>query len=171
MIKFKECKIKDIKESFSSLIGEKYALVTVADEEKVNMMTASWGSMGILWNKNIVNMVIRPSRYTYDFMMKNDYFTLNFLSDGNEEIYKFCGTKSGRDYDKIAETGLVPVELKNSAFAFDKSEYVFVCKTLYKQPMNRECFNDADYAEKTYPTDDIHTMFIAEIEEIYVKDC
>ena len=169
MSEFKLCSIVDLDKSFSELIGKRYALVTASSDGELNMMTASWGSMGIMWNKNIVNMVVRPSRHTYKLLCNNDYFTLNFLAEGNDEIYKFCGTKSGRDYNKATETGLIPVELDNSVFAFDKSEYVFVCKKLYAQPMSRDYFINSDYGKKTYPDDDIHTMFIAEIEKIYVK--
>ncbi len=171
MEQFKECNINDIQESFTNLIGNRYALITVADNTKVNMMTASWGTMGIMWSKNIVNMVVRPSRFSYNFLIENDYFTLNFLTEGNEDVYRLCGTKSGRECDKVKETGLETIEIDKSMYAFDKSEYVFVCKKLYSQPMDKQYFIDADFAEKTYPNEDIHTMFIAEIEKIYVKNC
>ena len=170
MNQFKKCTINDLKESFSNLIGEKYALITVFDKNNLNMMTASWGSMGIMWNKNVVNVVVRPSRYTYDFLMNNEYFTLNFLQDGNADVYKLCGSKSGRDCDKVKASGLIPIEIESSKFAFDKSEYVFVCKKLYAQPMRKEYFVSSEYGDKTYPNDDVHTMFIAELEEIYVQN-
>ena len=170
MNRFKQCNVRDLKDGFSTLIGEKYALITTADSDKINMMTASWGSMGIMWNKNIVNMVVRPSRYTYKFLNNNEYFTLNFLSDGNDDIYKLCGSKSGRDCNKVAETGMVPEMIDHGTVAFDKSEYIFVCKKLYAQTMDKKFFLDSEFAEKMYPDDDLHTMFIAEIEKIYVKN-
>lgn len=168
---FKEISIKDLTATFSSLIGENYALITVGDKNNMNMMTASWGTMGIMWNKNVVNMVVRPSRYTYEYMVNNECFTLNFLEEGNQEIYSFCGTKSGRDYDKVKETGLIPIEVSDSCFAFDKSKYVFVCKKLYSQPMDLNCFNSTKVGNQLYPNNDIHVQFIAEIEKIYIKNC
>jgi len=134
------------------------------------MMTASWGCMGILWNKNIVNIYVRPSRYTYNYLANNDYFTLNFLEDGNDNTYSFCGTKSGKDYDKVAETGLIPVRFSDYLYGFDKSKYIFLCKKIYSQPMSIDCFSDQESGKKLYPNDDVHTMFVAEIEKIYKKN-
>jgi len=167
--KFKETDIKLINENFVKLIGNDYALITVKDGDKVNAMTASWGFFGVIWNKNAINLVVRPSRYTYELLKKNPKFTLNFLADGNKDILTFCGTKSGRDYDKIKETGLTPIEFDKNLFGFSQSKYVFVCKKLYIQDMKADCFEDSDFATKMYPNGDVHTMFIAEIEKDYTN--
>ena len=169
MTKFNQCSVDELNENFSKLIGKRYALITVSDENSLNMMTASWGSMGVMWNKNVVNIVVRPSRYTYNFLMNNNYFTLNFLTEGNEDIYRLCGTKSGRECDKVKETGLSPCKIDDSIYVFDESEYVFVCKKIYSQKMRKECFVDGAYGDKMYPDGDVHTQFIAEVEKIYVK--
>ena len=57
------------------LIGKKWMLVTAGDQNKFNTMTASWGGMGVMWHKNIAVTVIRPSRYTYEFVDNNDTFS------------------------------------------------------------------------------------------------
>ena len=164
---FKKICVKDVEENFINLIGEDYMLITAKDDEKINMMTASWGFVGVMWNKNVVNIVVRPSRYTYDMLKKNSCFTLNFLKKGNSEILKFCGTKSGRDFNKVKETGLIPIETEDDVVAFSQSKLVFKCKKIYVQDMEKDMFVEKDFGEKTYPNDDIHTMFIAEIQEVY----
>ena len=159
-------------ENFFADIGKEWMLVSAKSDisGRANMMTASWGCMGILWNKNIVNIYVRPSRYTYNYLANNDYFTLNFLEDGNDNTYSFCGTKSGKDYDKVAETGLIPVRFSDYLYGFDKSKYIFLCKKIYSQPMSIDCFSDQESGKKLYPNDDVHTMFVAEIEKIYKKN-
>ena len=72
-------------------------------------MTASWGGIGWLWNKTVAFVFIRPERYTYEFVEKNDYLTLSFLGEENKKIHAVCGSKSGRNIDKVKETGLKPV--------------------------------------------------------------
>lgn len=167
MKRFQEVDAKTIKENYLSLIGNDYALITVKDCSKTNMMTASWGFFGVMWNKNVVCIVVRPSRYTYDYLMSGGRFTLNFLQKGYEDVLKFCGTKSGRDYDKIKETGLTPIETDENSVIFAESKLSFVCKKLYVQDMKTSRFCDEKYAEATYPSGDVHTMFIAEIEKVY----
>ena len=92
-----------------SKIADNWFLVTSGDESGYNTMTASWGSLGTMWGKSVAVTVIRPQRYTKEFIDKNEYFTVSFLKDGNKDKLSFCGSKSGRDFDKAKETGLTPV--------------------------------------------------------------
>ena len=95
-----ELAIKDLTENFFEAIGKEWMLVTSGSKEKFNTMTASWGGIGFLWNKAVAFIFIRPERYTYEFIEKNDMLTLSFLGSGNRSIYNICGSKSGRDTDK-----------------------------------------------------------------------
>ena len=63
-----------------NLIGKKWFLITSGDESGYNTMTASWGQMGILWNKPVITAFVRPNRKTFEFMENNEYFTISFLS-------------------------------------------------------------------------------------------
>ena len=74
-------------------------LVTAGTKEKFNTMTASWGGIGWLWNKPVAFVFIRPERYTYEFVEKNDYLTLSFLGEENKKIHAVCGSKSGRNIE------------------------------------------------------------------------
>ena len=62
-------------------IGKEWMLITAGDENQVNTMTASWGGMGVLWNKDVVTAYIRPQRYTKEFVDSQDCFSLSFLMD------------------------------------------------------------------------------------------
>ena len=74
-----ELAIKDLTENFFEAIGKEWMLVTSGSKEKFNTMTASWGGIGFLWNKAVAFIFIRPERYTYEFIEKNDMLTLSFL--------------------------------------------------------------------------------------------
>ena len=101
----KKLEVKDLKENFFEAIGKEWMLVTAGTKEKFNTMTASWGGIGWLWNKPVAFVFIRPERYTYEFVEKNDYLTLSFLGEENKKIHAVCGSKSGRNTDKVKETG------------------------------------------------------------------
>ena len=85
---------------------EKGILLTTQANGKVNTMTIGWAQMGTLWAKPVCTVFVRPERYTYTFMESHDYFTVSFLPADLRKTLGFCGTKSGRDVDKIKECGL-----------------------------------------------------------------
>ena len=90
-------------------IGKEWFLVTAGDESGWNTMTASWGFAGVMWGKNTFTTVIRPQRYTKEFIDKAEYFTISFFKEEYKKALSFCGSHSGRDCDKAKETGLTPV--------------------------------------------------------------
>ena len=102
----KKLEVKDLKENFFEAIGKEWMLVTAGTKEKFNTMTASWGGIGWLWNKPVAFVFIRPERYTYEFVEKNDYLTLSFLGEENKKIHAVCGSKSGRNIDKVKERSI-----------------------------------------------------------------
>ncbi|MEL3908107.1 MAG: hypothetical protein P1P64_03735 [Treponemataceae bacterium] len=136
-----------------------------------NAMTVSWGSSGILWNKQIAIVYVRPFRFTHEFTEKNAVLSLSFFPDNeaSKKILQFCGTKSGRDFDKARETGLKPLLLPENTIAFEQAETTLVCKKLYRGNIKPENFLDSSIAEKNYPNRDFHTVYICEIISAYVK--
>ena len=95
---FKEISAKELKENPFKLIGDDWGLVTVDTKEKVNMMTVSWGGVGIMWNKPVAFTFIRPQRYTFGMLESEDMFSLCFLPESYRSVLKLCGTKSGRSH-------------------------------------------------------------------------
>lgn len=147
-------------------IGKDWCLVSAGNEEAYNTMTASWGGVGILWNKCVATVYIRPQRYTKKFVDEADTFTLAFFPEGYREALTFCGKYSGRDYDKAKETGLTPWFVDGS-IAFEEADLVIVCRKLYAQEMSADSFVDKDVLDRNYPANDLHTVYIGEIVKAY----
>lgn len=147
-------------------IDKDWCLITAGNEAGYNTMTASWGGVGILWNKPVATCYIRPQRYTKEFVDREEYFTLSFFPDGHREALTFCGRVSGREHDKAAETGLTPLFLDGTA-TFAEANLVLVCRKLFAQNFTEESFLDKSVLEKNYPNRDLHTMYIGEIVKAY----
>lgn len=168
MANWKEIKVNEWNENVFSRIGTDWMLVTAGNKEKCNTMTASWGGVGILWNKPVSFLFIRPQRYTLEFIEREDYYSLAFFGDGYRNALNFCGTKSGREYDKWKETGLTPV--CDLAPYPEEAEVVLICRKLYRQDMTPEAFLDSDVRDKNYPQKDFHRVFIGEIVKVLVRE-
>jgi len=142
-------------------------LITAGDDKGFNTMTASWGGLGVLWNKSVAFTFIRKQRYTYEFTEDNDLFTLCFFDEDYRNALSICGSKSGRDIDKVKETGLTPVHIDGTTY-FDEARLVLVCKKQYFQDIDPKNFLNADI-EKNYPAKDYHRMYIGEIVKVLVR--
>ncbi|TCL75164.1 flavin reductase (DIM6/NTAB) family NADH-FMN oxidoreductase RutF [Hydrogenispora ethanolica] len=151
------------------LVGKDWMLITAGDLQKYNTMTASWGGFGILWGKKVCFCVVRPSRYTYQFMEASDRFTLSFFPEQYREALNFCGSKSGRDVDKAAATGLTPVAGAGGLVYFDQARLVMECAKLYYQDLDPAHFLDPGI-EKNYQGRDYHRMYIGEITRCLLKE-
>ena len=150
---------KNLTENIFSLIGQDWTLITSGTPDHFNMMTASWGGMGVLWNKNICFVVVRPSRYTYEFMERNPNFSLNFLKEELRSALNLCGKKSGRDIDKAKETGLTPFALEHGTTGFEQARLIIECKKLYFQDLNPLQFLDSEL-NRYYQEGDYHRMYV-----------
>lgn len=164
---FKEVNIKDLDENFIKLVSDEWMLVAAGNEDNYNMMTASWGYFGEMWGKDTAVTVIRPQRYTKEFIDNEEYFSLSFYGD-NKDIHKLCGKKSGRDTDKAKESGLTPVFDNNTVY-FEQARLVVICKKIYCQKIEPECFVDKSIIDKWYD-DDFHYAYVGEIEKVLIKE-
>lgn len=166
---FKEIAPEAMNESVFKVIGTDWLLVTGAAGGKANAMTASWGGMGIMWGKPVAFLVIRPQRYTKEFIDKAEGLTISVFAGERRKMMGYFGSVSGRDEDKIARAGLTCLEDEGRVY-FEEARMVFICKKLYAQEMQEACFIDNDSREKWYPDKDYHTMYIAEVEKLLVKE-
>jgi flavin reductase (DIM6/NTAB) family NADH-FMN oxidoreductase RutF len=146
-----------------NLIGKEWMLITAGTEAKFNMMTASWGGMGFLWGMPVSFCFVRPQRYTYEFMQKHTFYTLSFYDRNYRDALNLCGTKSGRDIDKVAATGLTPVTGNTGAVYFAEASLVIECRKLYTHHFEAQQFVDAEIPAKIYAADDYHRMYVGEI--------
>lgn len=158
---------KCLTENVFSLLDDRWALLTAGTPEDCNTMTVSWGGVGILWNKPVVTVYVRPQRHTHRFMEKSDCFTLTFFGEGERrEALSLCGSKSGREMDKFSAAGLTVAVSADGVPYPGEGELVLVCRTLYRQEMEARCFLDEDIRRKNYPNEDYHTMYVGEIVEV-----
>ncbi|MBQ4153332.1 MAG: flavin reductase family protein [Oscillospiraceae bacterium] len=148
-------------------IGKSWLLITAGDRERYNTMTASWGSLGVLWNKNVATVYIRPQRYTKEFLDRQEMFSLTFFGEEYRDALVFCGRNSGRDCNKAESAGLTPF-FDLPAPAFREGKLILICKKQYAQPLSPSCFTEAALASH-YPAQDYHTVYIGEIIEAYRK--
>ena len=168
MSAFKEISPSEIKNNPFDLIGKDWALVTAKNKNGCNTMTASWGGVGIMWNRPVAFTFIRPQRFTFGLLENEEYFTLSFYGEEYRKALNFCGTKSGRDYDKAKECGFTPVYDEKAPY-FAEADLVLVCKKLYAQDLNGESAVEKDIVLPNYNGDDYHRMYISEIVKVLKK--
>lgn len=166
--KMREIQFTDIKENVVDLLKNQWGLVTAGDENGFNTMTVSWGAIGELWATDMATIYIRPQRHTVKFLEEKDYFTISFYPQEYHSALAFCGSKSGRDYDKAKETGLTPNFSENAPY-FDEAKIVLVCKKVAKGEFKPEQMIDKSIIDKQYPAKDFHYIYYGAIEKVLIK--
>lgn len=158
------------KENVIDLIGNQWMLITAGDKDKFNTMTASWGGVGFLWNKPVAFIFVRPERYTHEFIDSNERLTLSFFHESQRKALQICGSKSGRDCDKVSMAGLHSEQLADGVVTFSEARLILVCRKLFRSDMSEADFLDKTVAEKWYndkPGGGWHTVYVVEIEDVY----
>ncbi|MDR0863077.1 MAG: flavin reductase family protein [Oscillospiraceae bacterium] len=167
----KKINVSEIQGNIFKMVGEQWMLITGGDANGFNSMTASWGGAGILWGKPVAHCYVRPQRYTRGFMDAGDTFTLTFYPEKYRELMGFnaiFGGRSGRDVDKVAESGFTPVIYASGAVGYEEAELTLVCRKLYADDFKAENFTAPETAG-IYPQKDYHRFYIGEILEVYTN--
>lgn len=129
-------------------------------------MTVAWGYFGIMWNTAVATVVVRPTRYTFEFINQYDTFTLCAFPEKYREALSLLGSKSGRDGDKISETNLtVTAAQKVASPIFKEAELSIECKKIYWDDFKPANFLDPTI-ENRYPEKDYHRMYFGKILHI-----
>ena len=178
MAEFRTIRPEEITDNAFRLIGKYWMLVTSAKNdgclicgEDYNTMTASWGGVGVLWNKPVAYVFIRPERHTYGFTEDSDYMSLSFFGGERRDALTLCGRTSGREVDKAKETGLTPVFAEADGgrhVYFEEASEVLLLRKLYAAPIETAAFIDQAPLEY-YRTDGLHKMYVCEIVKALVK--
>lgn len=163
-----EVKPEGLNKSAFQMIGNDWMLITAEKDNKVNAMTASWGGLGVMWNKNVSYIVIRPQRYTKEFIDNSDTFSLCFFDKKHKKELTYLGTVSGRDEDKMSKTTLTLNHYDKIPY-FEEAEIIITCKKLFAQEFSKDAFMDKTLIEKNYPSNDFHTMYISEVIKILIR--
>ncbi len=151
-------------------LGVENALLTAGTADRCNTMTIGWCQAGRLWGLQTCTVYVRPERYTYQFMEEQEYFTVSVLPADRKDAMSLCGTKSGRDMDKIKACGLTVQTGAGGAPFFEEAEVVLVCRKLYAQDLTPACVLPAG-EEKISPSYGAkggwHRAYTGEIVEAY----
>ena len=150
-----------------SLIGEDWMLITAEHGGTCNTMTASWGGVGILWNKPVAFAFVRPQRYTYTLLEQTDTYSLSFLGGQYRDALRYCGSHSGRDGDKFTATGL-SVTHERGTPCIEQARLVLVCRKLHTVDFTAEQFTDSSLLSH-YKSNDFHRQYIGEIVDVLKK--
>lgn len=169
MSQWKETTPEQWEKSVFKRIGKDWMLVTAARPDgSVNTMTASWGGLGVMWGKNVAFVVIRPQRYTKEFIDASGQLSLTFFGEEHRDMLSYMGSHSGRDGDKIEAQGLTVV-WKDEIPYFEEADTAILGKVLFAQPFKPENFLKPEILSKWYPQEDYHTLYICEIEKLLVR--
>lgn len=168
MMGFEKISATELENAIES-IGSKWMLITVEDKAqgRVNAMTASWGAMGVLWNKNICICFVRPQRHTAALLEDEEEFSVAFMSEEYRSALKLCGRESGRDTDKLAKCGL-SVSRELGVPIVEQAQTVLICKKLYEDEIKENCFLDKSLLSN-YTNGDYHRFYVCEIKDAYRK--
>lgn len=152
------------------LIGRDWMLVTAGTAAGFNTMTASWGGLGHLWNRDVSFCFVRPQRHTYGFMEAASHYTLSFYDKTHRAALEYCGSHSGRAGDKAAAAGLTPVSDETGAVYFAEARLVLVCRKLYGGDIVGAAFTDPAVPAEAYPQGDFHRMYVGEIVRCLLRE-
>ncbi len=165
---FKELSADELVMNPFTKIGSEWALLSAGNEERFNMMTASWGGFGVLWFRNTITAYIRESRYTRTFFDANDIFTVSFFDERYRGALNVCGTLHGNECDKVKESGLTPYFTEGTA-AFEEAGLIFICRKMFHADLTRETADAKEIYDEVYSEPDIHRMYIGEVLKVLAK--
>jgi flavin reductase (DIM6/NTAB) family NADH-FMN oxidoreductase RutF len=166
---FKMIHPRELSDNVFRSVGDDWMLITAGTADDFNTMTASWGTLGILWNLPVALCFIRPQRHTFGYMEKSGHYTLSFLEEGYREILQFCGSRSGRNTDKIRETGLKPITTPLGHIYFEQCRLALECRKIYSDRIKEDQFINNKLIGKNYPRKDFHKFYIGEIISCFIS--
>ena len=157
-------------ENSIKMIGDDWMLITAYDkeQERANAMTASWGAMGVLWNKSVCICFVRPQRHTHKLLCEQNRFSIAFMSEEYRDALRLCGRESGRDIDKLRASGLSATEL-DGVSVINEADTLLICKKLYEDELREGCFIEPSVMETYRAKNDYHTFYVCEIEAAYKR--
>jgi flavin reductase (DIM6/NTAB) family NADH-FMN oxidoreductase RutF len=145
----------------------KGAFLTVKTGTDLNTMTIGWSTIGFMWRKPVMMVAVRTSRHTFGIIERAGDFTVSVPSGDMDAAIAFCGTKSGRNFDKFKECNLSakPARFVTSP-VIDAPGIHFECRIVYKTPMSPDEL-DPGYRRSAYPEGDFHSLYFGEIVACY----
>lgn len=141
----------------------RWLLLTAGTLDDCNMMTVAWGSIGCMWSRPFAQIVVRPQRFTREYLERSDSFTLCSFPEKHRKDLQVLGSVSGRDGGKLAKTGLTLKASKRvAAPAYEEADLILECRKMYAQDMDPRGFLDQTI-QGNYPAKDYHRIYFGEI--------
>ena len=166
---WQEITARDIEGNPVRMFADEWFELAAGKEGDMNLMTIAWGTLGELWSKPVVTVYVSTSRYTYEYMEKNDYFTITHFPASMRDKLQYLGTASGRDEDKVAGAGLTAefTDLGNPIFA--EADLAIECKKIYAEQIKADLMPLEQrqwYEERGIG---IHVAYVGEIVNVWKK--
>ena len=170
---FKQISPQEICDNVFTLVGKDFTIITAGKENHYNSMTASWGGLGILFNKPTTWCILRANRYTLELIQKEQTYTLSYFSDEYKEQVLFLGSKSGRGSEKMKEVELTSVQTPSGDMSFKEARLIIECKLTQLTTVNPNDFytsESKDFINEAYKeANDYHKLVFGEITHVWVK--
>jgi flavin reductase (DIM6/NTAB) family NADH-FMN oxidoreductase RutF len=164
---------EEITDNVFKLVGKDFTVITAGKESHFNSMTASWGGVGILFNKPVTWCSLRANRYTLEIMKKEQTYTLSYFADEYKDQVLFFGSKSGRDTDKMKETTLTPVQTPTGDITYKEARLILECKLVELTTVSPDDFynqEDKDFIRGGYEeAKEYHKLMFGEITNVWVR--
>lgn len=144
-------------------------LVGAKKNGKSNVMAFGWGFIGVMWGLKVFIVLVRPSRFTHEFIEDGDEFTVNVPTRRMDKKVAYCGEVSGREHDKFKECKLTLMKGKKvKAPVIKECKIHYECRVVHKLKVNPELV-PGKVKKKFYRKDDFHTVYFGEILASYKK--
>ena len=138
--------------------------------EQGNPMAIGWGTVGIVWGRPVFIVLVRPSRYSFGLIENCSQFSVNVPTESLKKEVTLCGTKSGRDIDKVKRCNFTLEKGKIISVPYIKECSIhYECKIIHKNNVINAALN-RDIAEEYYPKSDLHTVYFGEIVGVYREE-
>lgn len=144
-------------------IGSEWALLGATAKGESNAMTVSWGEVGVLWNKPIFTVFVRPTRHTYSLLEKSDFATLSFFDEDMRKTLSYFGRTSGRDENKLEASG-ISYKAEDDFLTFPEARLTLTGRLIYFDDVNPENFRDDEI--QSHYNNDYHRVYVYEIIKV-----
>jgi flavin reductase (DIM6/NTAB) family NADH-FMN oxidoreductase RutF len=149
--------------TLSLLVRPGLLLVSTKPSGASNVMTIGWATIGVLWGKPVFVSLVRPSRYTYEFIEESHLFSVNVPTEEMSHAAGLCGSRSGRALDKFAAARLTISMGQTAPVAtIDECPLVYECRVVHTNDVLPANLDPAIEAH-AYAGSDYHRMYYGEI--------
>ncbi|MFC1522678.1 flavin reductase family protein [Elusimicrobiota bacterium] len=155
-------------DKFCSSMRSGGCFLVVQDKKgKPNAMTIGWSMIGPVWSQPMLAVLVRPSRYTYKLIEKTGHFSVNVPINKLKKELALCGTKSGRDTDKITTCNLKVGRGKVKGISILKDcDLAYECEIVHKTKVLKQTLAE-DLRKRYYPKGNFHIIYFGRILHAY----